>query len=445
MASHCCPRGKPAARSRSRQEQGAGPALAFVANRRNLNSIAALTGALEIDPRTRSLPLHFIWQDGRLIPRLQGLLDRPDSLFVAASFATADLPDAASLLRHLRELEPAPLVVAGGPHPSARPAEVLAMGADAIVVGEGEVTFPALLECLLAERSPAGMPGIAVPATKDGILHGPRPQPVDLDAFPPMGVAHRRFGPIEITRGCSCGCAFCQTSFLFGGEMRHRSVASVVEAVSIAMEQGYGYARFVTPNAFAYQSEDNGRTVNLDALEHLLRETAALLGRERVYLGTFPSEVGPETVTPEAVALVRRYCGNDNLIFGAQTGSDRLLRLLRRRHSVADVYRATEVISAGGFTPIVDFIFGLPGEEPEDIAATVRLMEDLVALGAVLHTHTFMPLPGTPLEDAPPGRVDPALHPMLDRLASMGHQIGQWRKQEKLASQRDSQADRRGS
>ena len=210
-------------------------------------------------------------------------------------------------------------------------------------------------------------------------------------------------------------------------------------------EQGYGYARFVTPNAFAYQSEDNGRTVNLDALEHLLRETAALLGRERVYLGTFPSEVGPETVTPEAVALVRRYCGNDNLIFGAQTGSDRLLRLLRRRHSVADVYRATEVISAGGFTPIVDFIFGLPGEEPEDIAATVRLMEDLVALGAVLHTHTFMPLPGTPLEDAPPGRVDPALHPMLDRLASMGHQIGQWRKQEKLASQRDSQADRRGS
>ncbi|MGD2207588.1 MAG: TIGR04013 family B12-binding domain/radical SAM domain-containing protein, partial [Anaerolineae bacterium] len=47
--------------------------------------------------------------------------------------------------------------------------------------------------------------------------------------------------------------------------------------------------------------------------------------------------------------------------------------------------------------------------------------------------HTFMPLPGTPLEDAPPGRVDPALHPLLDRLASQGHQIGQWRKQEEIA------------
>ena len=84
---------------------------------------------------------------------------------------------------------------------------------------------------------------------------------------------------------------------------------------------------------------------------------------------------------------------------------------------------------------MVDLIFGLPGEEAEDVAATLRLMEDLVAMGAVLHTHTFMPLPGTPLEDAPPGRVDPALHPLLDRLASQGHQIGQWRKQEELARQ----------
>jgi radical SAM superfamily enzyme YgiQ (UPF0313 family) len=160
---------------------------------------------------------------------------------------------------------------------------------------------------------------------------------------------------------------------------------------------------------------------------------AALVGRERVYFGTFPSEVGPETVTPEAVDLVRRYCGNDNLIFGAQTGSDRLLRALRRNHTVADTTRAAEIIVAGGLKPIVDLIFGLPGEEAEDVAATLRLMENLVTMGAVLHTHTFMPLPGTPLENAPPGRVDPALHPFLDRLASQGHQIGQWRKQEQIA------------
>ncbi|MGC9334498.1 MAG: B12-binding domain-containing radical SAM protein, partial [Anaerolineae bacterium] len=187
---------------------------------------------------------------------------------------------------------------------------------------------------------------------------------------------------------------------------------------------------------------DNGRTTNLEAIEHLLRAMAGLVGREQVYFGTFPSEVGPETVTAEAVALVRRYCGNDNVIFGAQTGSDRLLRKLHRNHTVADVYRAAEVVLAAGLRPVVDMIFGLPGEEAEDVSASLRLMEDLVQMGALLHTHTFMPLPGTPLEDAPPGEVDPTLHALLDRLASQGHQVGQWRKQEEIAQQ--SQGDPHG-
>jgi B12-binding domain/radical SAM domain protein len=409
------------------------PILAFVANKHNLNSIAALTGALEVDARTRTLPLHFLWQDGRLQSHLGRLAGEGQRLVVALSLATADLPDVPALMADLRALRPAPFVVAGGPHPSARPTELLELGADAVVVGEGEEALPALLNRVLAGGSPAGLPGVATLDGDGAPVRGPRPEPIDLDAYPPLGVAHRRFGPIEITRGCPCACAFCQTSFLFGGRMRHRSVAHVVAWVERAMARGYSYVRFVTPNAFAYQSEDNGRTANLDAIERLLREMAALVGKELVYFGTFPSEVGPETVTPEAVALVRRYCGNDNLIFGAQTGSDRLLRALRRSHTVADIYRAAETIASGGLTPIVDLIFGLPGEEAEDVAATLRLIEDLVAMGAVLHTHTFMPLPGTPLENAPPGRVDPALHPLLDRLASQGHQIGQWRKQEGIA------------
>ena len=408
-------------------------ALAFVLNKHNLNSVAALTGALEVDPRTCNLALQFLWQDERLLPRLSSLAGRSEGLVVALSFTTAHLPSSASLLAALRSMDPAPFVVAGGPHPSARPAQVLRLGADAVVIGEGEEALPALLERVMDGGSPAGLPAVAVLAADGGLQRGPRPRPLDLDAYPPLGVAHRRFGPLEITRGCPSACAFCQTSFLFGGRMRHRSVEQLVAWVQRAMEHGYSYIRFVTPNAFAYQSEDNGRTVNLEAIEQLLREMAALVGREQLYFGTFPSEVGPETVSPAAVALVRRYCGNDNLIFGAQSGSDRLLRALHRNHTVADVYRAAEIIVAAGLTPIVDLIFGLPGEEPEDVAATLRLMEDLVAMGAVLHTHTFMPLPGTPLEDAPPGRVDPVLHPLLDRLASQGHQIGQWRRQEEIA------------
>ncbi len=58
---------------------------------------------------------------------------------------------------------------------------------------------------------------------------------------------------------------------------------------------------------------------------------------------------------------------------------------------------------------------------------------DLAAMGAIIHSHTFMPLPGTPLADAPPGRVTPEVESILGRLSKDGFHIGQWRKQEALA------------
>lgn len=409
------------------------PTFAFVANRHNLNSIAALTGTLETDPRTAAFRLCFLWQDGRLMQRLRELAGESDALIAALSFATAGLADARRLLSELRAQQCPPYLIAGGPHPSARPEDVLRLGADIVVIGEGEATLPSILERLAEGGSPAGLPGTAALASDGQLVKGPRSHPVHLDDYPPLGVAHRRFGPIEITRGCPSGCGFCQTTFLFGGRMRHRSVESVVYWLKKAMRRGYRYVRFVTPNALAYQSADTGQTANLDAIEDLLTQVGSLVGKEQVYFGTFPSEVGPELVTPEAVALIRRTCGNDNLIVGAQTGSDRLLRALHRRHSVADVVAAVETISACGLTPIADFIFGLPGEEPGDLADSVRLVEDLVAKGAVIHAHAFMPLPGTPLAGAPPGRVEPSLHPLLDRLASQGRQIGKWRKQQEIA------------
>jgi B12-binding domain/radical SAM domain protein len=410
-------------------------ALAFVVHKPNLNSIAALTGALENDPRTSGLRLHFVWHDDRTTHRLCTLARQVDHLAVGLSLATADLPAASRLLAELGEADARSrlTILAGGPHPSAEPGAVLRLGADAVAVGEGEATLPALLDCWQRDEPLAGLPGV-VTLDPDGHLdRGPRPRPIDLDDFPPLGIRHRRFGPIEITRGCPSACAFCQTTFLFGSRMRHRSVEPTVEWVRQAMAHGYNYLRFVTPNAFAYGAGP-GQAPNLDALEHLLGAMAALVGRERVYFGTFPSEVSPETVTPEAVALVRRYCGNTQLLFGAQSGSPRLLQSLRRSHTLHDIYRAAHIIRDAGLTPIADVIFGLPGETADDLEATVTLMTDLTAQGAVIHALTCMPLPGTPLADAPPGQVDPALHAWLDRLASQGQLMGQWRRQQEIAA-----------
>jgi B12-binding domain/radical SAM domain protein len=412
-------------------------ALVFVRTCYNANSVAALTGALEVDQRSSDLATHFLWDDADLVRRVGELAEGCERLVVTFSFATANAPQVAEVLGRLRRglhnKESASVTfVAGGPHPSGDPVGTLEVGLDVVVVGEGERTFPALLARLFAGDSLTDLRGLAFQDGGQVVRTGRAPM-VDIDAFPPFGIRHARFAPVEISRGCPYACAFCQTPFFMGGRMRHRSVEAVVHWVREAMGAGYSYLRFVTPDAFAYGSPD-GRTPNLEAIERLLFEMSQLMERDLIYFGSFPSEVRPENVSAEALALVARYAVNDNIVFGAQTGSPRLLKELRRGHTVEDIYQAAELTLQAGLKPIVDFIFGLPGEREEDQQLSLRLIEDLAAMGATIHSHTFMPLPRTPLADAPPGRVAPEIESILGRLSKDGLHIGQWRKQEEVAA-----------
>ncbi len=412
-------------------------ALVFVRTSYNANSVAALTGALEVDPRFSDLVIHFLWDDTDLVGRGGELAERGQRLVVAFSFATANVSEVVGALACLRGcLHNKGLTnvtfVAGGPHPSGDPAGTLGMGFDVVVIGEGERTFPDLLARLFDGDSLTDLPGLAF-WNGGQVKRSGRAPMVDMDAFPPFAVRHTRFAPVEISRGCPYACAFCQTPFFMGGRMRHRSVEAVAHWVKEAIGAGYSYLRFVTPDAFAYGSPD-GRTPNLEAIERLLLEMNRLMERELIYFGSFPSEVRPENVSAEALALVTRYAANDNIVFGAQTGSPRLLKELRRGHTVEDVCRAAEFTLQAGLKPIIDFMFGLPGETEEDQRLSLQLIEDLAAMGATIHSHTFMPLPGTPLADAPPGRVAPEVESILGRLSKDGLHTGQWRKQEELAA-----------
>ena len=216
---------------------------------------------------------------------------------------------------------------------------------------------------------------------------------VDLDRYAPFKPP--LMGPIEISRGCPWNCAYCQTPRIFGHCMRHRSV----EAIS-KYDQYYEDKRLVSPNAFAYGS--NGITPDHEAVEKLLK---SLTGN--IYFGTFPSEVRPEFVTPRMLELVNAYCANDEIHLGGQSGSDRILRAIHRGHTAAMVVDAVGLIRDAGLTPVVDFIFGLPGEKEEDQRATLDCINAIIADNGKIRAHYFMPLPGTELEGTTPETVSP--------------------------------------
>lgn len=405
--------------------------IGFVERRSNRNSVVALTGALETSPHAYDMDVIYLRGDdpAAWIPEIT----RAPRALIGFSFMTADLiavdRDLTALRAALRGVTPAPLVVAGGSHPSGDPAGALALGFDAVALGEGERVILALADALITGAPLDDVPGLAF--TRDGeLIRTARPAPVVLDEVPPFAPHTGRFGPFEISRGCPWACRYCQTTFMLGGRMRHRSVAHVAEYARRAHEDGVRDLRVLTPDAFAYGSSD-GRRPDLAQIEALLVAVSEVFGREHVFFGSFPSEVRPENVTPEILALVTRLAGNDNIVMGAQTGSPRMLERLHRGHTVDDVLRAVARVREHGLKPIVDFLHALPGETPEDQAATRALMERLTRMGAVVHAHVFMPLPGTPLWGADPARIDPATRALLTRLSGTGRQSGKWQAQER--------------
>jgi B12-binding domain/radical SAM domain protein len=395
-----------------------------------VHAFNVLTAALRADPSTAETQIRFAKDEAALVAACLAATEADGATAIAAwSFYS---PEASRRFAELARAKQAlagraVTFIAGGVHATAEPQETLAAGFDLVALGEGEGTIVELLKAAAAGEELGRVRGLG--RLEHGLYRTTgAAEREGLDRWPAFNAPDGKFNPIEITRGCIYACAFCQTPFMFKARFRHRSVENVREHARIMRRERLRFVRFLTPTSLSYGAD--GAEPNLAAVEALLAAVREELGPEgKIYFGTFPSEVRPEHVTDEAMRLLARWVDNDNLVIGGQSGSQRMLDATRRDHGVDDVERAVRIAIAHGFRPNVDFLFGLPGEDRDDARATVDAMERLVAQGARVHAHTFMPLPGTPLKDAPAGLVDEEIQRAIARLESRGAAYGQWRRQ----------------
>jgi len=113
---------------------------------------------------------------------------------------------------------------------------------------------------------------------------------------------------------------------------------------------------------------------------------------------------------------------------GGQSGSQRILDSINRGHNVDDIIIGAEKCLQHGFTPVVDFIFGLPDETEDDQKETLKLIKWLTGKGGKMHSHYFMPLPGTPLEKSQPAPLSRQVDRIMGKLALHGKTTGIWSK-----------------
>jgi len=227
---------------------------------------------------------------------------------------------------------------------------------------------------------------------------------VEEGAGRPEGLPVHRTGGVRawvpVIYGCNNFCTYCAVPLVRGRE-RSRPPEAVVREVADLARQGYREVTLLGQNVNSY-GRDLGRDTNLASLLEELNRCEGIL-RLR-FLTSHPRDLDDGLI--EAVADLDKVCEHFHL--PAQSGSDRILRLMHRgytREWYLERVRAIRKCMPGA-TVTTDLIVGFPGETDQDFADTLSLVEEAAFDGAF--TFVYNTRPGTPaasIDDQVPPEV----------------------------------------
>ena len=265
-------------------------------------------------------------------------------------------------------------IVLGGSGFSVMPRELLRFtGLDLGIAGEGEWSFPALLEGLERGLDYSGISGVV--SRVDGDIRGPAP----ARDFPPLlghvrperdridGKRYRAAGgaaSLQTKRGCPFACIYCTYPLVEGAAMRCRPADEVADEFRELSERYGVNEAYIVDNQFNYP------------LEHA-QEVCERLARDRGdYKVWWSCMLNPAYVTEEFAILLRlARCVMVDL--SIESVSDRMLERLGKNFRVRDVRRTIEVLKKCrlGFNTWV--LFGGPGESEETIRETLDALVEM--------------------------------------------------------------------
>ena len=222
---------------------------------------------------------------------------------------------------------------------------------------------------------------------------------------------------VPIQRGCDHRCTFCIVPYVRGGE-KNRDPQEVLDEIRKIADSEISEVTLLgqTVNSYRHGGWDFPR---------LLREVARVPGIRRVrFMSPHPNDVTAELV--EAMAEEGAVC--ENLHLPVQSGDDRVLKRMVRRHTVDDFLAKVEMVR--GAIPDIslstDVIVAFPGETEEAFQNTLEVMRTVRFDDAF--TYRYSPREGTPATRLPPED-------------SIPEEVGQARLQELIQLSRGIQAE----
>ncbi len=351
---------------------------------------------------------------------LEGALEGDVICFGTTSMTGAQIRHALRASELVKSRSDVP-VVWGGIHASILPEQTLENpNIDYIVQGEGEVTFLELARALEAGNTIDGIEGVwyknvngmsesfcfhtvAELRSANGIKGNALRPFVDLNELPdvpyhlmdvydylPMykGVPTIY---LQTSRGCPYGCTYCYNPVYNRRTWRALSADKTIERIKrITNEFNVRGLYLIDDNFFV----DMNR-----AFEIVNRIIDERLDIEWQVQGVNLEMV--DGMSDEQLMLLKQS-GCIRMTFGVESGSERILHLMRKRHNVEQALRVNRRLGKLGIISFYSFIAGLPGEDESDLRATVRLMLRLTKENPIARTspvYVFIPYPGTEMFD----------------------------------------------
>jgi len=215
-----------------------------------------------------------------------------------------------------------------------------------------------------------------------------------FDHLPEETVGQGVSAYLAVQEGCDKFCSFCVVPYTRGAEFS-RPVQQVLAEARRLIAAGAREITLLGQNVNAYHGDSpDGRVWGLGRLLHALAE---LDGLDRLrYTTSHPRDMDEDLIAAHgAIPTLMPF-----LHLPVQSGSDRVLAAMNRRHSAADYLRVVERLRAARSDLALssDFIVGHPGETEADFEATLDFVRTVTYAQA--YSFKYSPRPGTPAADA---------------------------------------------
>ncbi|MBF0117984.1 MAG: radical SAM protein [Desulfobacterales bacterium] len=314
-----------------------------------------------------------------------------DGNFYGVSCTTPDYHHAVKISQILSEKTSACLII-GGVHASSRPIESLSNSMfDVAVIGEGEET----MADIVSGKEFSSISGICY--KENGLIkqNGRRPLIENIDSLPPPDISDldyksyiqpiiikdtKSVGVAMITaRGCPYECIFCASSHMWKRHIRFHNSNYIEKEIRAIMDLGINYF-FFCDDTFLIKKERTKELLNIIKRLGIIWRCSATTNM----------------LTPE-LAQSMFEAGCRQMDFGIESGSDRMLSIMKKKSRVKDNVSGIKIARDAGIMTKAMLMVGLPHETEEDVMETIRFVtendSDMYALTV------FVPLPGCDVSD----------------------------------------------